>query len=105
MLTDEQLALKQERKDQKSLAVLSDVVLVFLRNLDKVMEGPSTVERGRKVALLASFLERENDRVRYTNLKVDYRTDDKKKAYGKALIKLGLKKETAHDKGEKAGRD
>lgn len=80
MTTDETRLLKRESsKLRKALADLTDLNLRFIAALDAEMEQPATPERGSRVARLSNALEMATDRVRYFTLKVDYRTDDRRK--------------------------
>jgi len=49
------------------------------------MKEPESSERGQKVAKLCNALDMANDQVRYSVLGVDFRKDNKDKAYEKAL--------------------
>jgi len=75
---------REARKYRKVLQDLSNAVLIYLSELDRVMKMPSNVERGKLVALLSNKLELVNDQVRYFTLGVDYRKDDKKKVLAAA---------------------
>lgn len=66
-----------ERKLKTHLRELSAAVTDHLRALDAEMKLPSSAERGRRIARLASELDMANDRVRYFALGVDFRTDKK----------------------------
>ena len=55
---------KEDRELKKSLRTLSHSCFIFLRQLDEVMKGPSTPERGQKIAKLSNYLEMANDTVR-----------------------------------------
>lgn len=68
-------ARTQYRRD---LVKLTEGVIVFLRRLDELMQQPSTVERGRKIAALSNALEMMNDQIRYESLGINFRTDDKR---------------------------
>lgn len=63
--------------DSKYLKSLVAAVSLHLDALDKVMQGPSTPKRGKKVAALCNALEMENDRARYFGLGVNWRKDKK----------------------------
>jgi len=74
---------KQLRVEHKSLEELSRVCFIFLRRLDEVMADAkgNPLEAGKTIAALANRLEMANDEVRYFNLGVDYRKDDKDKVW------------------------
>ena len=65
--------------EKKYLKSLTETVGQFLVALDAVMKLPSTVDRGKEVAILANALEMENDKARYFGLGIDYRTDKKRR--------------------------
>lgn len=69
--------MAKARRMRKHLVELSEAVTEHLAGLDAEMAKPSTVERGKRIAVLASSLDMANDRVRYFALDVDYRTDVK----------------------------
>jgi len=72
--------LKAElRHIRKALKALSGTVGEFLRLLDETMQGPSTFERGRRIAKLCNALDMANDGVRYNHLGVNFRRDKKPK--------------------------
>lgn len=52
---------KEERELKRLFKVLGQNVIAFLAHMDVVMAGPSTEERGRKIARLCSDLELAND--------------------------------------------
>ncbi len=63
------------RQQRKALVTLTENVREFLWHIDRAMEGPSTMERGKRIAALCNALALANDRVRYFTLGVDYRKD------------------------------
>lgn len=67
-------AASQYRRD---LRKLTEAVTGFLARLDALMQQPSTVERGKKIAALSNALEMTNDQVRYGSLGINFRTDTK----------------------------
>jgi hypothetical protein len=75
----------EARKYKKALEGLTTAVMRHLGMLDKVMKEPESPERGKKIALLCNALDMANDQVRYSELGVDFRKDNKAKAYEKAL--------------------
>jgi predicted transcriptional regulator len=75
----------EARKYKKALEGLTTSVMRHLALLDKVMKEPESSERGQKVAKLCNALDMANDQVRYSVLGVDFRKDNKDKAYEKAL--------------------
>lgn len=77
-MTDPQQLARDRRKFLEHLRDLSAAVTAHLEALDAEMALPSSVERGKRIAKLASALDLANDRVRYFALGVDYRTDKKK---------------------------
>lgn len=70
-------AQKALRDKHKALQGLSDNVLLFLHQLDKVMRSPESKNRGAEVAKLCNALDLTNDQVRFGSLGVDFRADDK----------------------------
>lgn len=72
-------AVKRECK--QSLDELSRACFIFLRRLDEVMKLPSAAERGKSIARLSNDLELQNDSVRYSQLGVNYRNDNKDKVW------------------------
>ena len=74
--------IRQCLKDRNNLKVylnsLTDAVMVCLREIDKEMQKPSTVDRGKRIATICNALEMVNDQARYFGLGIDYRTDKKK---------------------------
>ena len=83
---------REVRQLRKALQGLSDAVLVHLHYTDTMIGKDATLPNkvGGKLALLVNELELANDKVRYQNLGVDYRKDDKTKAV-KKLLKSGRK--------------
>lgn len=75
----------EARTYKKSLESLTTAVMCHLALLDKVMKEPESPERGKKIAQLCNALDVANDQVRYSVLGVDFRKDNKDKAYEKAL--------------------
>jgi len=59
---------KEALKQKKGLRKLTDTVQGFLARFDLLMKEPSTVERGKKLALLANQLELANDSARHFTL-------------------------------------
>ena len=72
------IANPEARKLRKDLTDLTRAVHTFLVALDEEMTKPSSIERGKRIARLASALEMANDQARYFGLNVDWRTDKKK---------------------------
>lgn len=66
---------------RRNLKKLTESVVAFLGQLDVLMNQPSTVERGKKIALLCNSMEMVNDGVRYGALGIDFRKDKKSKRY------------------------
>ena len=64
-----------EKKLRRKLSEVTEQVRGFLALLDILMVGPSTQERGRKIADLCNRLNLYNDGVRYFWCNVDYRKD------------------------------
>jgi hypothetical protein len=85
-LTAEQRAA---RDTKKALQKLSDVVLVALSKIDQVMAEPASLERDKRFAAIANWLDMQNDAARYFSLDVDRTRDDKKKAVAAAQKRLG----------------
>jgi hypothetical protein len=77
--------------DSKRLKELSTACFIFLRSLDEI-GGELTGKTGAKIAKLANALEYQNDLIRYGNLGVDFRKDDKDKLW-RAIKNKRLKKE------------
>ena len=75
----------EARKLKKALTELTTAVMRHLAVMDKVMKEPDSKERGEKIALICNALDMANDSVRYSVLGVDFRKDNKDKAYEKAL--------------------
>lgn len=69
--------MAREPNYRKELVGLTEIVTGFLQRLDMEMCGPSTPERGKRVADISNKLEMINDRIRYHVLGSDYRTDTK----------------------------
>lgn len=67
-------AAAQYRRD---LRKITEGVTGFLTRLDQLMQEPSTVERGKRIAALSNELEMLNDSVRYGSLGINFRTDKK----------------------------
>lgn len=59
---------RKSRELGKYLRELTRVVLEHLSEIDKEMRGPSTLERGRRIAALCNQLELANDRARHFGL-------------------------------------
>jgi hypothetical protein len=70
-------ARSEARKLRDSLTTLTTTVMQILGHLDNEMKKPSTVARGRRIAVLCNHLEIANDSARYFGLGIDYRTDQK----------------------------
>jgi hypothetical protein len=68
------------KRYKKYLAELTTAVRAYLARMDGVMEGPSTVERGREIARLCSALEFANDSARHFGLGIDLKTGKVKRA-------------------------
>jgi hypothetical protein len=64
-----------ERKLRRKLSEMAGQVRAYLAELDRVMQMPDGVERGKRIAQLSNALEVYNDQVRYFWCGVDYRTD------------------------------
>jgi hypothetical protein len=71
---------RQVRELTRHLKDLTAGVEGFLARLDVEMQGPSTEERGRRIAALRNQLEMANDQARYFGLGVDFRGDGTHKA-------------------------
>jgi hypothetical protein len=71
---------KEERKLRKGLEELVKAVTIHLAGLDFEMKGPSTEERGKRIAKLATALEYAKDSARFFVLGIDYRTGKPRKA-------------------------
>jgi len=55
------LELKRQRSTyKKALKELTEAIIKFNIALDKVMKEPSSYERGKKIAKIQNFLDREN---------------------------------------------
>ena len=62
---------------KRELRKLTEGVTAFLAILDSEMGQPSTEMRGRRIAKLCNDLDVLNDRIRYSALGIDFRTDSK----------------------------
>ena len=62
----------------KYLTSLTNTVIEFLTELDRLMQRPSTIKRGRLIAQISNMLDFHNDQARYFGLGIDYRTDQKR---------------------------
>lgn len=80
---------KEALKYKKALKKLTDNVMLFIDELDKIMKNPSSISRGKKVAWLSNSLDMINDHVRYTDLNVDFKRDNKHKIIAKLREKHG----------------
>lgn len=56
---------------RRELRTLTESVTVFLARLDTLMQEPSTVERGRRIAKLCNAMELINDQVRHRSLGIN----------------------------------
>lgn len=74
---EDEIEMAREPNYRKFLAEHTEIVMNFLALLDAEMKGPSTEQRGRRIAALSNQLEMSNDKVRYHVLGIDYRTDTK----------------------------
>lgn len=61
------------RKLKHALVTLTKEVATFLLILDREMRGPSTVERGKRIAAISNSLEMVNDKIRFFTLNEDWR--------------------------------
>ena len=75
---DEKALRKKVREQHKALADLVSCVEQFLKLLDQEMKKPSSLERGRKIAQLATALEIAKDSARFGALGIDFRTGKKR---------------------------
>lgn len=73
---------RDAKKYRKHLVDLTAAVKYALSALDNIMKGPSTSDRGKRVAAVCNALEMTNDRARYFGLDVDWRKDKKPRADG-----------------------
>lgn len=62
---------------RRELKKLTEGITGFLARLDALMQEPSTVERGKRLAKLSNDLELLNDSVRYGTLGINFRADTK----------------------------
>jgi hypothetical protein len=75
----EKQALKKDNQNLKLyLTALTKTVRQYSEFMEEVMKGPSTVERGRKIAKLLNSLNNVNDHALYFGLGYDYRKDCKR---------------------------
>lgn len=65
---------RDAKRHKKALVKLTNAVRMYLEQLDKVMEGPSTPERGQQIAQLSNALELANDSARHFGLGIDLKT-------------------------------
>jgi hypothetical protein len=70
---------RQNRALTKGLKDLVEVVTQCVAAIDKVMQGPSTVERGQRIAEIRNCLELHKDMARFGPLNIDFRTGKKRK--------------------------
>ena len=75
------------RAVDRTLKLLSDQVLICLDAIDAEMKKPSDANRGKRIATICNALEMVNDQIRYGELGVDFRNDDKKEAIATLLAK------------------
>lgn len=68
----------EEKKLRRRLKALTSVVMKAIAAIDAEMKGPSTPERGKRIAAIMNALEMENDKTRYFYLGIEYRTDKKR---------------------------
>jgi hypothetical protein len=78
---------KEARKLRKALEKATNNVIVFGARLDIIMQTPTSKERGSAVSKLLNELDMANDGIRYGELGVNFRTDDKKKVLAKLAKK------------------
>ena len=69
----------EARRLRRALAEATENVVVFLGELDQIMRGPASAERGKQIGHLCNALDMANDMIRYGMLRVDFRTDDKER--------------------------
>ncbi len=84
--------MTREKELEKALKELTLATGIFLRQLDKVMARPSTVERGKIIAELVNRLELARDKVRYSTLGIDYHHDPELKDGQRIMPKLNKPK-------------
>jgi hypothetical protein len=65
---------KAERNLRKYLTALVETVEQYVRAIDAEMRGPSTVERGSRIARLTNALEMQKDSAKHFGLGIDLRT-------------------------------
>lgn len=92
-LTELELAQRRNRKLEKKLKSLTDDVMVFLHLLDKQLEQPAgdanvRVERGKRIARMSNWLDQRVDSIRYNELGVNFRGDDKTKICERLIAKM-----------------
>lgn len=76
---------KEARRYRKALETSANNVLIFGARLDAIMQTPASNGRGSAIAKLLNELDLANDRLRYGELGVNFRTDDKKKVLTKLV--------------------
>ena len=82
---------KELRDHKKALTSLTTSVVNFLALLDVVMKGPSTPERGRRLAKLASDLGMANDFARHFTLNLSWQTMNNATAKAQRLAQRAAK--------------
>jgi hypothetical protein len=68
---------REARRQRKHLEDLTTTVMAYLKQSDLVLQQPSSVERGKRLAALSNALEMANDQARYFGLGINFRTDKK----------------------------
>jgi hypothetical protein len=81
---------KAYRAKRKALDLLSGQVLLFLDLADRQFMKDQTVpyEAGARMARLLNALDLTNDLIRYSELGVNYRTDNKPAAVARLIAKM-----------------
>ena len=82
---------------KKYLTELTVAVRKSLDAIDMIMKGPSTVERGKRMAVVSNFLEIANDRARYFGLGINYRKDKMTRLSGQKEVNHVLIKTKKRD--------
>ena len=64
---------KESREYKKHLKQLADATQIFITGLDAVMKEPSTVERGKEIALLSNNLDYAKDIAKHFGLGIPFK--------------------------------
>lgn len=100
---EHQLAKRDAARYRKQLQALTGAVKMVLDQMDELMKGPSTVERGRAIGRLMGQLEYANDSARHFGLGEKLTVREQKKAPRSPKI-LGEELEASADRLPRSSR-